>query len=154
MKNIFLILLFLLPFIAKSQEDAFGPQRNDNLIIITTDTVDTKAMNKAVKNLIDMGFTIKEKNAEKGTITTDSYDYKKGRLILNILISLNEIKISGDYEANLALISGENKPQSFKNKINFEGAKDTAVKEAWNIMDAYANQLTQILKGSVSYAKW
>jgi hypothetical protein len=153
MKNLLLVLLFL-PMIAMSQEDAFGPQKKDNLIIITTDTIDRQALNKAVKTLIDNGFTIKETKIEKGTIITDPYDYKKGKLTLNILIALNEIKIWGDYEPNLALISGADKPKTLKDQINFEGTKDSAVKEAWNIMDSYANQLTQVLKGSVSYAKW
>ena len=153
MKNVILVLVLLLPLQIFAQEDAFGPQKKDNLIIITTDTVDRQALNKAVKSLIDMGFTIKEKSAEKGTINTDPYDYKKGKLTLSILITLNEIKVSGDFEPNLALVSGADKPRSLKDQINFEGGKGSAVKEAWNIMDAYANQITQVLKGSLSYAK-
>ena len=154
MKNTLLIFLFLLPFTGWSQEDAFGPKKNDNLIIITTDTIDREALNKAVKNLTDMGFTIKEKSGAKGTIKTDPYDFKKGKLTLNILIESNELKIYGEFEQNLAFVSGADNPKPFKDKINYEGNKGSAMKEAWNIMDAYSNQLTQVLKGSVSYAKW
>lgn len=154
MKNTILILLFLLPITLMAQEDAFGPQKNDNLIIVTTDTVDRSALNKAAKSLTDMGFTIKEKSIETGSITTDTYDFKRGKLTLRVLFTLNEIKISGDFETNLSLISGGNKPNPIKGKIAFEGIKGSAVKEAWNIMDAYANDLTTALKGVVSYSKF
>ena len=144
----------MLPFLAMSQEDAFGPQKKDNMIIVTTDTIDNQALNKAAKNLIDMGFTIKEKNVKAGTITTDSYDYKRGKLTLNILINSNEIKIWGEYQPNLAFISGENKPRTLKERISFIGVKGSADKEAWNVMDAYAGQISQILKGPITYTKW
>jgi hypothetical protein len=154
MKNALLVLLLLFPFALIAQEDAFGPQKKDNLIIITTDTIDRKALDKAAKNLIDMGFTIKEKNADKRTLTTNMYDYKKGKMVLHIMIDSNELKISGEYEPNIALVSGEDKPKPFKDRINCEGNKGSAVREAWNIMDAYSNQMTHVLQGSVSYAKW
>jgi hypothetical protein len=153
MKNTIIAFILLFPYIMMAQEDAFGPQKKDNLIIVTTDTVDSKALNKAMKSLIDMGFTIKTKDADNGMATTNPYDYKKGKLVLNVLVTLNEIKIYGDYEPNLALVSGANKPDTLKDRINFEGNKGSAVKEAWNIMDAFANQLTQVLKGTLSYAK-
>lgn len=127
--------------------------KKDDLIVVTTDTVDSQALNKVIKNLIEMGFTIKEKDGTAGTVTTNPYDYKKGKLVLNVLVILNEIKIYGDYEPNLALISGEDKPETFKDRIHYEGNKGTAVKEAWNIMDAFANQLVQLMKGTISYAK-
>ena len=114
MKNSILFFLFLLPLTMIAQEDAFGPQKKDNLIIVTTDTVDAGALNKAAKCLIDMGFTIKNKNVGAGTILTNDYDYKKGKLSLNILTALNELKIWGEFEPNLALISGSEKPQSFE----------------------------------------
>lgn len=154
MKNALLILILILPCIVMAQVAASGPQRKDNLIIVSTDTVNRQALNKAARNLIDMGFTIKEKNAQKGTIITDTYDYKKGKLTLNILISLNELRIWGDFEPNLALISGADKPNSLKDRINYEGKKESAVEDAWNIMDAYANQMSQILGGSIRYIKW
>ena len=153
MKNIFLAFILFVPFFAMGQEDAFGPQKKDNLIIVTTDTVDQKALDKAVKNLIEMGFTIKKQDPGEGSVITDTYEYKKGRLVLNLLIDLNEVKIYGDYEPNLALLSGDNQPKPLKNSIAFEGNKGTAVKDAWNIMDAFASQLSQVLQGSVSYAK-
>jgi hypothetical protein len=153
MKNTLLAILFLFPFISMGQEDAFGPSKKDNMIIVTTDTVDRQALNKAAKSLTEMGFTIKTKDAVNGTATTNPYDYKKGKLVLNVLVALNEIKIYGDYEPNLALLSGDEKPKPLKNDIAFEGNKGSAVKDAWNIMDAFANQLTQVLKGTVSYAK-
>ena len=154
MKNTLLALLFLLPLALAAQEDAFGPQKKDNLIIITTDTIDRQALEKAAKNLIDMGFTIKEKDAGKGTLTTNQYDYKKGKLVLNLQIDSNELKIYGEYEPNLALLSGDEKPKPLRDKINCDGNKGSSVREAWNIMDAYSNQLTQVLQGTVSYAKW
>jgi len=154
MKNALLVLILILPCIVMAQVTASGPQKKDNLIIVSTDTVNQQALNKAAKNLIDMGFTIKEKNPKQGTITTDPYDYKKGKLTLNILISLNELRIWGEFEPNLALISGADKPHSLKDRINHEGNKGSAVQDAWNIMDAYANQMSQILGGSIRYVKW
>jgi hypothetical protein len=154
MKTTLYILLFLFPFTLMAQEDAFGPQKKDNLIIITTDTIDTHALEKAVKSLTDMGFSIKEKDAGKGTVTTNQYDYKKGKMVLKILIDSNELKITGEYEPNMALVSGADNPKALREKINCDGNKGSAVREAWNIMDAYSNQLTQVLQGSVSYAKW
>lgn len=154
MKNIFFALLLLTPFFTMAQEDAFGPQKKDNLIIITTDTVDQQALNKAIESLIEMGFSIKGKDAGKGTVTTNQYDYKKGKMVLSITVLLNEIKITGEFEPNLSLLSGDEKPKPLKDRIRFEGNKGTAIKDAWNIMDAYANQLTQVLQGSVSYARW
>jgi hypothetical protein len=153
MKKILLGFLLLVPFLSMAQEDAFGPQKKDDLIIVTTDTVDSQALSKIIKSLTGMGFTIKTKDADAGIVTTNPYDYKKGKMILNVISSLNEIKIYGDYEPNLALVSGANKPGALKDKISFEGAKDSAVKEAWNIMDAFANELTHVLSGTVSYAK-
>ena len=154
MKNTILFILSLMPLTIFAQEDAFGPQKKDNLIIVTTDTIDAGAFNQAAKCLIDMGFTIKSKNVGAGKITTNDYDYKKGKLSLNILIALNELKVWGEFEPNLALISGSDKPKTLRERISFAGAKGNADKEAWNTMDAYANQIMQILKGSVSYAKW
>jgi hypothetical protein len=154
MKNAILLLFFLLPFTITAQEDAFGPQKKDNLIIITTDTLDNHVMDKAVKSLTDMGFTIREKDAVKRTVTTNQYDYKKGKMVLNILIDSNQIKIYGEYESNLAVVSGADKPKALRERINFEGNAGSAVKEAWNTMDAFASQLTQVLQGSVSYTKW
>ena len=153
MNNILLAFLLLIPFLSMGQEDAFGPQRKDDLIVVTTDTVDSQALSKIMKSLIEMGFTIKTKDADTGMVTTNSYDYKKGKMVLNVISALNEIKIYGDYEANLALVSGANKPDALKDRINFEGNKGSAVKEAWNIMDAFANQLTHVMPGTVSYAK-
>ena len=154
MKNSILFFLFLLPLTIFAQEDAFGPQKKDNLIIVITDTVDAGAFNKAVKCLIDMGFTIKSKNAGAGTIMTNDYNYKKGKLSLNMLVALNEIKIWGEFEPNLAFISGSDKPKTLRERISFIGVKGNADKEAWNTMDAFANQFSQILKGTISYAKW
>lgn len=154
MKNSILFLLLLLPLTMMAQEDAFGPQKKDNMIIVTTDTVDANALNKAAKCLIDMGFAIKNKNVAAGTILTNDYDYKKGRLALNILIATNEIKIWGEFEPNLAVISGSNTPKPLRERISFVGVKGNADKDAWNVMDAYANQISEILKASISYAKW
>lgn len=154
MKNALLVILLSFPFALLAQEDAFGPQKKDNLIIITTDTIDRKALEKAAKNLIEMGFTIKEMDNGKGTLTTNMYDYKKGKMVLHIMIDSNELKITGEFEPNLALVSGEDKPKTFKDRINCDGNKGSAVREAWNIMDAFSNQMTQVLQGSVSYAKW
>ncbi len=153
MKNTLLAFLLFFPFFSMGQEDAFGPSKKDNLIVVTTDTVDERALDKAVKNLIEMGFTIKQQDPGAGTVITNPYEYKKGRLVLNLLIALNEIKIYGDYESNLSLLSGDNQPKPLKNPIAYEGNKGTAVKDAWNIMDAFASQLSQVLQGSVSYAK-
>jgi hypothetical protein len=154
MKNSILFILLLMPMTMFAQEDAFGPQKKDNLIIVTTDTVDAGALNKAVKCLIDNGYTIKSKDVGAGTIITNVYDYRKGKLSLNIIIALNELKIWGEFEPNLALISGSEKSKTLRERISFLGAKGNADKEAWNTMDAYANQISQTLKGSVSYAKW
>jgi|GEM_PF-2499228 len=154
MKNILLIFLFLLPFTLMAQKDALGPHKNDNVIVVTTDTVDKTALEKAISALIDQGFTIKEKNIEKGTIITNPYDYKKGNLIINVQVASNEIKIYGEYGTNLAVVSGANKPKQITMKVNYEGVKGGSAKEAWSVMDAFANQLAQILKASVSYLKW
>ena len=154
MKNTLLALLFLFTLTLIAQEDAFGPQKKDNLIIVTTDTVDTNALNKTAKSLKDMGFSIKNKNVESGTIVTSDYDYKKGRMALNVIVTLNEIKIWGEFEPNLALISGGNNAKPLRERISFAGVKGNAEREAWNVMDAYANQISQSLKGSISYAKW
>lgn len=154
MKKTLLAFLLLFPFISMAQEKTIWPQKKDNLIIITTDTIDSQALDKSVKSLVNMGFTIREQNVEKGTVRTNAYDYKKGKLTLNILIDSNEIKIFGDFEPNLSLLSGDKNPKPFKDRIAFEGNLGSAVRDAWNIMDAYANQLTQIFPGSVSYAKW
>jgi len=154
MKNILLLILFIFPFTVVAQEDAFGPQENDNVIIVTTDTVDQSALNKTEKALKEQGFTIKVKDLKKGTLSTDPYDFKMGKLTLNVIVALNEIKIIGDYESNLALSSGAGSPKPLKNKISYEGIKGSSSKEAWIIMDTFANQLVIDLQGSVSYAKW
>lgn len=153
MKTTLLAILFLIPFFSEAQEDAFGPQKKDDLIVVTTDTVDSQALNKIMKTLIEVGFTIKSKDTDAGMVTTNTYDFKKGKLTLNVLVALNEIKIYGDYEPNLAFVSGANKPDALRDRINFEGNKGSAVKEAWNIMDSFANQLIHVLQGTLSYAK-
>ena len=154
MKNILLLILFIFPITLFAQEDAFGPQENDNMVIVTTDTVDQSALNKAEKTLKEQGFTIKEKDLKKGTLSTNAYDFKMGKLTLNVIVALNEIKITGEYESNLAMSSGAGNPKPFKKKISYEGIKGSISKEAWINMDTFANQLVIDLQGSISYAKW
>lgn len=154
MKNILLLFFLVFPLALIAQEDAFGPQKNDNVIVVTTDTVDKNAFNKVIKLLNDQGFAIDEKDQLKGTLSTATYDYKYGKLILHVQINLNEIKLYGEYEPNLAIVSGADKPKQLTKKISFEGIKGSPGKEAWNVMDAFANSLSQELQASVSYLKW
>jgi hypothetical protein len=154
MKNLLLLFLLVFPFALIAQEDAFGPQKNDNVIVVTTDTVDKSALDKTAKLLNNQGFNIKEIDSQKGTLSTNAFDYKKGKLNLHVQVNLNEIKIYGEFEPNLAITSSADKPKQLTLKINYEGVKGSPGKEAWNVMDAFANSLAQELQASVSYLKW
>ena len=123
-------------------------------MFVSTDTLNKNALEKASSTLINQGFTIQEKNKIKGTLTTKPYIYDKGKLVINIKISLNEIRIYGMFEPNLAIISGADKPKQLTRKIHYEETEGSSVREAWNIMNAFANQLAEVVQGSVSYLKW
>ncbi len=154
MKKAVWILIFLLPFMLHAQKSILNPQKNDNVIVVTTDTIDKRAFVKAVSVLINQGFTIREKNTEKGTLVTDLYDYEKGKIIIYMETALNEIKIHGVYEPNLGVISGAGKSGQFTLKVHYGENTGNSGREAWNIMDAFANQLAQVLNASVTYLKW
>lgn len=154
MKHAFLYLIFIFPLTLFAQKNILHPDRNDNVIVVSTDTLNKNALEKASSTLINQGFTIQEKNKIKGTLTTKPYIYDKGKLVINIKISLNEIRIYGMFEPNLAIISGADKPKQLTRKIHYEETEGSSVREAWNIMNAFANQLAEVVQGSVSYLKW
>jgi hypothetical protein len=154
MKRTLLFLIFLLPLTLWAQKGILSPEKNDNVIVVSTDTLNKTALEKASFTLINQGFTIREKDKVKGTLTTDPYSYDKGMLVINIEVSSNEIKIYGMFEPNLAIISGANNPRQLTRKIHYEEAEGSSVRRAWNIMDAFANQLAQSLQASVTYLKW
>lgn len=154
MKYVLVYMYFLLPFTLCAQKDILSPDKNDNVIVVSTDTLNKNALEKASSTLINQGFTIHKKNKAQGTLTTNPYFYDKGKLILNVEVSLNEIKIYGMFEPNLAIISGADNPKQITRKIHYEEAEETSVRKAWNIMSAFANQLAQSLQASVTYLKW
>jgi hypothetical protein len=154
MKRTLLFLIFLLPLTLWAQKGILSPEKNDNVIVVSTDTLNKTALEKASSTLINQGFTIREKDKVKGSLITDPYSYDKGMLVINIEVSSNEIKIYGMFEPNLAIISGANNPRQLTRKIHYEEAEGSSVRRAWNIMDAFANQLAQSLQASVTYLKW
>jgi hypothetical protein len=154
MKGIALIFFIFLSLENQAQKGIFGPQRNDNVIVVTTDTLYKNVIQKAASVLISQGFTIDDKNTGNDTLSTNPYSYDNGKLIIHLRIISNEIRIYGMFEPNLAIISGANKPRQITRKIYYLEAEENQVRKAWNIMDAFANQLAQVLQASVTYLKW
>jgi len=150
MKYALLMMVCLFPFTLCAQEEFLRPDHGDNIIIVSTDTLNKSAFEKASSTLISQGFTIKKKNNVKKILITDPFSYDTGKLTLNIEVSLNEIKIYGMFEPNLAIISGAGTPKQLARKIYYEEAEDSSVRKAWNIMDAFANQLAETLQAYVT----
>lgn len=154
MKQVVLFFIFLFPFTLQAQKDILSPEKNDNVIVVSTDTLYKNALEKTSSALISQGFTIGEKDKTKGTLATNPYSFDKGKLVIHVEVVSNEIKIYGMFEPNLAIISGANNPRQLIKKIHYEETEGSPNRKAWNIMDAFANQLAQILGASVTYLKW
>lgn len=134
MRKLTLILL-LIPFLVYSQQ-AREPFTKANAIIIPIEESQEQAYKKIAQILSENGFGIASSDALLGIITTTEKDYKNGTLKLNAFVTQNKIRLSGNFTIDAL---------NMTSRIDYKGMKNSAGRNAWDIMQQIASQYKQDL---------
>lgn len=130
----FLICLFLIPLLSSAQQ-----KKDSKITISAKDTVDV--FNNAVKTFYQQGYIVDQKDEANGFFATKERSLKNDAstsVIFKVLVSGNEITITGEAVSNVTLSFGGVKAEKTFTPIYFGGMKGSSLRNAWDEMDKMA----------------
>lgn len=146
-KFTFLFCLILLTAIKSEAQQqttkALEPPKKANKIIVLTKDTSNTLLDKVTKVLFDHGYTVDNKDEKLKLLSTKERNSKKYSTLTKIRASINDTAIVfvGDIALGFDIqIFGVRDHQPSYSEIYYGGAKKSALREAWNELDAIAHK--------------
>lgn len=118
------------------------PKKSSKIIVLVKDTANT-LMDKLSAILFDEGFTVDIKDEKAKYIITKGQPSKNYGTISKIRVRINDTAIV--FTSQIAVnsdrdILGIKRPELSYMDVDYRGAKKSAMREAWNELDAIAHK--------------
>lgn len=131
----FLIIFFLIPFAAFSQESK-EPFKKANAILIKTSLPAEEAFRMVGQTIIEAGYGIKNSDKDFFSINSEPKPFRYGQLELTMSVTGNDnavVRITGKYQTGII--------NDLYTTVDFRGMKGSPAKEAWEEMQKVAEKI-------------